>query len=57
MRETLKKIKVSQMCGETNLNEFRIRNYINGRIAHLSPEEENRIREYFNSLVSVGKRG
>ena len=57
MREILKKIKISKMCSDTNLNEFRIRNYINGRIAHLRPEEENIIGEYFNSLVSAGKRG
>ena len=57
MRESLKKIKISKMCSDTNLNEFRIRNYINGRIAHLRPEEERTIREYINNLVNMEKRG
>ena len=57
MRETLKKINVTMMCNTTNLNVWRIRNYISGRIAHLRPEEENTIREYFKSLVNMEMRG
>lgn len=57
MRETLKKINVAKMCSSTNLNVTRIRNFINGKVAHLSPEEENVIREYFKSLVNIEKRG
>ena len=57
MRETLKRINVAKMCNSTNLNVIRIRNYMNGKIAHLRPEEENTIREYFKSLVNMEKRG
>ena len=57
MRETLKKINVAMMCNTTNLNVWRIRNYISGRIAHLRPEEEKTIRDYFNNLVNIEKRG
>ena len=57
MREALKKINVAMMCNTTNLNVWRIRNYISGRIAHLRPEEEKTIRDYFNNLVNMEKRG
>ena len=57
MRELLKKINVARMCSSTNLNVFRIRNYINGRISYLRPEEERTIREYINNLVNMEKRG
>ena len=57
MRELLKKINVAKMCNNTNLNVFRIRNYINGRISYLRPEEERTIREYINNLVNMEKRG
>ena len=36
MRELLKRINVAKMCSSTNLNVIRIRNYINGKVAHLS---------------------
>ena len=57
MRELLKKINVAKMCNSTNLNVFRIRNYINGRISYLRPEEERTIREYINNIVNMEKRG
>lgn len=52
MRDALKKINVAKMCNSTNLNVIRIRNYMNGKIAHLRPEEEKTIRDYFNNLVT-----
>lgn len=57
MRELLKRINVAKMCSSTNLNVIRIRNYINGKVAHLSPEEEKTIHEYCCNLVNMGKRG
>ncbi|GAB5611436.1 MAG: hypothetical protein ACLU60_02285 [Faecalimonas sp.] len=57
MRDALKKINVAKMCNSTNLNVIRIRNYMNGKIAHLRPEEEKTIRDYFNNLVNMEKRG
>lgn len=51
MRELLKRINVAKMCSSTNLNVIRIRNYINGKVAHLSPEEENAIIEYCETLL------
>ena len=51
MRELLKRINVAKMCSSTNLNVIRIRNYINEKVAHLSPEEENAIIEYCETLL------
>lgn len=51
MIEVLKRINVAKMCNSTNLNVIRIRNYINGKVAHLSPEEENAIIEYCEALL------
>lgn len=57
MRESLKKINVTKMCESTKLNLNRIRNYMGGKIAHLTPEEENTITEYCCNLVNKRKRG
>ena len=57
MIELLKKINVAKMCESTKLNLTRIRNYMGGKIAHLTPEEENAIIEYCHNLVNKGKRG
>ena len=57
MIELLKKINVAKMCESTKLNLTRIRNYMGGKIAHLTPEEENAIIEYCHNLVNNGKRG
>ena len=57
MRELLKRINVAKMCSSTNLNVTRIRNFINGKVAHLSPEEEKAINDYCYNLVNRGKRG
>ena len=57
MIESLKRINVTKMCESTNLNLNRIRNYMGGKIAHLTPEEQNAIIEYCHNLVNNGKRG
>ena len=57
MRDALKKINVAKMCNSTNLNVIRIRNYMNGKIAHLRPAEEKIIRDYCYNLVNMEKRG
>lgn len=57
MIELLKRINVTKMCESTNLNLNRIRNYMGGKIAHLTPEEQNAIIEYCHNLVNNGKRG
>ena len=57
MREALKKINVTKLCESTKLNLNRIRNYMGGKIAHLTPEEENVITEYCHNLVNKGNRG
>lgn len=57
MRELLKKINVAKMCSSTNLNVNRIRNYISGKVSHLSPEEEKTINDYCYNLVNREKRG
>ena len=48
MRELLKRINVAKMCSSTNLNVIRIRNYINGKVAHLSPERKCNHRILWN---------
>ena len=53
MRELLKRINVAKMCSSTNLNVIRIRNYINGKVTHLTPEEEKLIREYCETLLKT----
>ncbi len=55
MRELLKSINVAKMCNTTNLNVNRIRNYISGKIAYLSPEEEVIIKEYCQNLLAAGR--
>lgn len=57
MIELLKKINVTKMCEATNLNLNRIRNYMGGKIAYLTPEEEKTINEYCCNLVNNRKRG
>lgn len=46
MINTLKRINVAKMCETTGLNLNRIRNYMGGKIAHLTPEEITAIRKY-----------
>ena len=47
---------VAKMCSTTNLNVTRIRNYINGKVLYLSPEEERIINEYCHSLLNQTRR-
>ena len=52
----LKRINVAKMCSTTNLNVTRIRNYINGKVLYLSPEEKRIINEYCHSLLNQTRR-
>lgn len=57
MIELLKRINVAKMCESTKLNINRIRNYMGGKIAHLTPEEEKIINEYCHNLVNRERKG
>ena len=57
MIELLKRINVTKMCESTTLNLNRIRNYMGGKIAHLTSEEERTINEYCCNLVNNGRKG
>ena len=56
MRELLQSINVAKMCNITNLNVNHIRNYISGKIAYLSPEEQPIIKEYCKKLLNTDWR-
>lgn len=52
MIELLKSINVTKMCQSTKLNLNRIRNYMGGKIAYLTPEETKAIKDYCRELLS-----
>lgn len=57
MRKQLEKISIAKMCNVTGLDVNRIRNYLRGRVAYLTPEETNKIIRYFNQYLTLEKKG
>ncbi len=56
MLEILKRINVAKMCNTTGLNLNRIRNYMGGKIAHLTPQEIREIKKYCNDYLVKRER-
>lgn len=54
--DLLKRINIAKMCESTDLNLNRIRNFMGGKIAHLTPEETKKIFEYCNHFILKGEK-